>query len=247
MARTNWSSFAAGAAAGAGAGIGAFLLINQLVGSRRSRVIRLEKSIQIGRPVSEVFSTWANLESLPQISDYIQSIRRYGNRSHWVVRVDGRVLEWEAQVEQFIPNQAIGWKTINGPKHTGRITFATIGNDTLVQITMNYAPPARALKPLVEQTSGTIERYIEQVLRDFKSSLEGKGQEGRKPAIRSSGITPGTDMTQSDASRATGTFGVSGSHGAAGTAKPLSPDEVADRFGGRTNAVDYTSPPEAKR
>jgi len=240
MTRNYWRGFAVGAAAGAGCGIAGFLLINSLVGARKQRVVRLEKSLQIGRSVPEVFGAWADLERLPQISECIQDIRNYGNRSHWAVQVDGRTLEWDAEVEQMIPNQAIGWKTVNGPKHTGRITFSPIGNDTLVQVTMNYAPPSRLLKPLVENSSGLLERYIEQVLRDFKSALEGKGQEGRKPAVRGSGYGPGAEMTQTEASGATGTFG-------AGSSKPLSPNEVVDRFGNGNNPVEFTAPPEAKR
>ena len=241
MARRFWRGFALGAAAGAGAGIGMSILIRSTVGSRKNRIVRLEKSLQIGKPVAEVFEAWTNLEQLPQISDSIHHIRRLGSRSHWTIRMDGQLVEWDAEIEQFIPNQAIGWKSLRGPKHTGRITFAPIGNDTLVQVTMNYVPPARVLKPFVDNMSGRLEGYIEQVMRDFKSALEGKGQEGRKPAVRSSAIGPGTEMTQSDLSRATGTFG------SVAAAKPLSPNEVVDRFGNRPNPVEYTAPPEAKR
>jgi hypothetical protein len=48
-------------------------------------------------------------------------------------------------------------------------------------------------------------------------------------------------MTQTDGSRATGTFG------GPRIANPLSPDEVNERFGNRSNPVDYSAPPEAKR
>ncbi len=239
MAKRFWRGFALGAGVGAGAGIGAWLLTDSVLGARKARIIRLEKSLQIGRPVAEVFAAWSSLEQLPRVSDYVQNIRHNGNHSHWIVRVNGRPVEWDAEVEQFIPNQAIGWKSIAGPKHTGRITFAPIGHDTLVQLTMNYVPPSRVLKPFAENLSGLLENYIEQVLRDFKSALEGKGQEGRRPPVRSStGVGPGTDMTQSDVSRATGTFGSN---------SPAPSKEAVDRFGSPANPVEYTSPPEAKR
>jgi hypothetical protein len=48
-------------------------------------------------------------------------------------------------------------------------------------------------------------------------------------------------MTQSDVARATGTFGVGD------PARPLSSNEVVDRFGNRANPVEYSSPPDAKR
>lgn len=228
-----WRGFAAGAAAGAGVGVGAMLFPNLIGRVRHSEVVRLEKALQIGRPVEEVFSAWTNLEALPRMSDAIREVRREGNRSHWKVQVEGKQFEWDATIEQFIPNQAVGWKTLSGPKHTGRITFAPVGRDTLVQVTMNYAPPPAVLRPFSENLSGRLEKYLDQVLRDFKAVLEGKGQEGRKPPVRSEPAGPGTGLTQTDAQRATGTFGGG--------------QEVVDRFGNRPNPVEYTAPPEAKR
>ena len=183
--RTNfWKAFAMGAAAGTGA-----VLLPQLVGRAGSRrIIRLEKSIQIGRPVEEVFEAWTDWERLPRATDNVCDIRTYGNRSHWRVQVDGQYLEWDAITEQRIPNQAIGWKSVNGLKHIGRVTFSPIGKDTLVLITMNYVPPSRLLRPLLSPMTGHMEGLIEKVLRDFKASVESR------PARRGSSerIGPGT-------------------------------------------------------
>lgn len=232
----HWRGFAAGAAAGAGLTFGSVALVNTLF-RRHPRIIRLEKSIQIGRPVDEVFRAWADLDRLAEWSGCVESVRNLGERSHWRVNVDGRCLEWDAEIEQFIPNQAIGWKSLNGPKHTGRITFSPLGNDTLVQITMNYAPPSRVVNMVSGNVGEHLERYIDQVLRDFKAGLEGKGQEGATPSVRTAAerIGPGTEMTQTEVSRATGTYG-----------SMLTPTSV-DNFGQRANPVEYTSPPEAKR
>jgi uncharacterized membrane protein len=209
-----WKGFAAGAVTGVAAGGGVLLLANTF-GS--GQVIRLEKSIQIGKPVNEVFNAWRELGYLPQMSHVINEVRHSGNRSHWRVSFGGRQYEWDAEIEQMIPNQAIGWKSLSGPKHTGRINFSPLGNDTVVHVTMNYAPPSLFLRPFVHPISGHIEDCIEQVFRDFKAALEGKGQE-REPA------------------QATGTFG--------GTAKPIETRNT--RFGGRPSAVECTRPPEAK-
>ncbi|MGH9521296.1 MAG: SRPBCC family protein [Terriglobales bacterium] len=232
----HWRGFAAGAAAGAGLTFGSVALVNTLF-RRNARVIRLEKSIQIGRPQDEVFRAWAEMDRLPRWSNCVEEIRKDGDRSHWKVKVDGRSMEWDSAIEQFIPNQAIGWKSLNGPKHTGRITFAPIGSDTLVQVTMNYAPPSRWLPPFAASAGEHLERYIDQALRDFKAGMEGKGQENAKLPVRaeSERIGPGTAMTQTDVSRATGTFG------------PEPTPTAVDKFGNRANPVEYTSPPEAKR
>ena len=234
MAKRYWRGFATGAATGAGLTFGSMALASALA-RRNARIVRFEKSIQIGRPVQEVFQRWSTLDRLPEWSECVEEVFSSGDCSHWVVKIDGRNVEWDAKIEQMIPNQAIGWKSTSGPKHTGRITFAPIGSDTLVQITMNYAPPSRVFSPFAANLSGFMERYIEQVLRDFKASLEGKGQEGVKPATRGSSerLGPAAAGWNQEVNRATGTIG--------GKGTPKEPS------GSRTNPVEFTSPPEAKR
>jgi len=239
MAKRNfWRGFAAGAAAGAGSSA-AVILGADWLGKSRRQVLRFEKSLQIGCSVERVFDAWVNLERLPQISDLVQEVRRDGGRSHWKVRVDGRTVEWDAEVEQLIPNQAIGWKSLNGPKTSGRVTFSPVGDDTLMQVTMNYVPPLRLLRPMMQPMAAEIQAQVEQVLRDFKAHLEGKGQEGRAFRSSSEKIGPGTEMT-GELHRATGTFGAppvnAGSTSTQGAETQFS----------KPNPVDFTRPPDVK-
>jgi uncharacterized membrane protein len=187
--------------------------------------------LQIGRPVQEVFESWAHLDRLPQWSPAIRSISHSGDHSHWIAEIGGKQIEWDAEVEQFIPNQAIGWKSLNGPKHTGRITFSPLGNDTVVNVTMNYAPPLSLLRPFVEgPIRNNVEGYLDQVLRDFKAALEGKGQESQQ-------TDTGTYASRGQGSRATGTFG----------AAPSNIGETHHtRFGGSASAPETTRPSESK-
>ena len=223
-----WKGFATGAIAGTGA-----VLLPQLVGrAGGSRIIRLEKSIQIGRPSDEVFQAWIDWERLPRAAGNIAEIRHLGNRSHWRVKIDGQQLEWDAIIEQQIPNQEIAWKSVSGPRHTGRVTFSPIGKDTLVLVTMNYAPPSRALRPFLAPLSGHMEGLIEKVLRDFKASVESRPF-GMRGAVRSDPdkIGPGTAMT--DRPR-TGTFG------------DLT-RSTETRFMETGTPAGFPEPPEAKR
>lgn len=192
------------------------LLLPQLLGrAGASHIVRLEKSIQIGRPVEEVFQSWVDWERLPRVSDNILDIRYTGDRSHWSVMVAGKTIEWDAITEQWIPNQAIGWKSVNGPKHTGRVTFSALGDDTLVHVAMNYAPPVRALRPFVATMTGHLEGLIEKVLRDFKASVE-----SRPRGIYRTGNPAGPGTSMSDL-RKTGTFGGSSAPGISEAVNPV--------------------------
>ena len=148
---------------GAAIGAGAVLLPQFFGRAAASRIIRLEKSIQIGRPVEDVFAAWVDSERLPRVADNVCDIRYDGDLSHWRVEVGGQIIEWDAITHQYIQNQALGWKSINGPKHSGRIAFSPIGDDTLVHITMNYVPPVRAMRPFMSPMIGHMEGLIEKV------------------------------------------------------------------------------------
>ena len=89
-----------------------------------------------------------------------------------LAQLDGRKVQWDAEVEQFIPKQAIGWKSVNGPKHTGRITFAPIGNDTLVQVTMNWKPINMEGEIVERGARLDIEEGIAEAVRHIKAIAE---------------------------------------------------------------------------
>ena len=192
MAKRDGKGFTAGILIGSAATLGALGAFNLVARLRHSRVVRLEKSLQIGKPVEEVFRAWVDLERLPQLSPVIQQITRHGDRSHWRVVIDGQTYEWDALIEQFIPNQSVGWKSLTGPKHTGRISFSPIGHDTLVHVTMNYAPPLRLLSPFYPTLSEHLEDRIERVLRDFKTALEKDGHPQPAPVPREPVAATGT-------------------------------------------------------
>jgi uncharacterized membrane protein len=167
-----WSGFASGAFAVLAGG----LIIERSRRQGASRILRLEKSIQIASPLVDVWEVWSDLDALARISGSIQQVRTFGDRSRWTVNIDGTLMQWEAEITQIIPYQAIAWKSVSGTKHTGRVTFSQLGNDTLVHVTMNYAPPMRLLRPMLSPFAGNIESHIERFLREIKAGLEKRAE-----------------------------------------------------------------------
>jgi uncharacterized membrane protein len=204
MARENfWSGFAAGMAAGAVAGIAGMLAFKHGMAAADGQVIRLEKSINIGRPANEVFAAWSDFERLQRYLTFVESVQRFGDRSHWRVNIDGRTFEWDAQLTQSVPNESLGWRSLSGPHHTGRISFAPLGDQTVVHVLMNYEPPLGELGAMLPLETH-LEQWIERGLREFKAALERE-----RPAAARTG-TANEPMS-------VGPVGTPGEHSAPGT------------------------------
>lgn len=210
-----WGGFAAGALIGTAAATAAILIANAVSRNRDHRILRLEDSIQIGRPVEEVFRAWTDFERLPDRISAIRHVEVQGLHSIWTVATGGKHTRWEAETVQFIPNEAIGWKSISGPKHTGRISFSPLGDQTIVHVTMNYASPLGRFTMLASPASEVLTTAINEALRDFKASLEGRGER--------------TSEGPGEAAWRTGTGDIS----------------LADEARKQPGSVDYTRPPKA--
>jgi uncharacterized membrane protein len=181
MARaTFWNGFFSGIGAGAAASVGAMMAWRAFGPGHNSRVLRIEKSIEIGAPVAKVFGAWADLESLPSRMSAIRHVTRSGDKFHWELAAAGQQFAWDAIVTQFIPLEAIGWKSFSGPKHTGRITFSPLGGDTLLHVQMNYAPPLGRASGFLAPIEDQLESYVEHALHEFKASLEKAGTQQQK-------------------------------------------------------------------
>ena len=209
MARDNfWSGFALGALAG----VGGLLAMKSFSSDKDSHILRLEKSVNIGRPVEMVFAAWSNFERLPQFIDFVKKVERYGTHSRWTVNIDGKEFEWDAQITQVVSNQSIGWKSLAGPRHTGRINFAPLGEQTVVHVIMNYAPPLGGLGSMLP-IDQHLEDWIERGLREFKAALESSSPELR------------TGTSNETVRSNTGPIGVPGEHAAPGTVRYTRPPQ----------------------
>lgn len=211
-----WGGFAAGALIGTAAATAAVLIANAVTRHRDHRILRLEDSIQIARPVEEVFRAWSDFERLPDRIHALRHVEAQGLHSIWTVETGGKRTRWQAETVQFIPNEAIGWKSVTGPKHTGRISFSPLGDQTIMHVTMNYASPLGRFTMLATPASEVLTTAINEALRDFKASLEG----------RSARTAEGPD----ESAWRTGTEDIS----------------IAEATRKHPESVDYTRPPKAK-
>jgi uncharacterized membrane protein len=122
--------------------------------------IRVDQAITIGKPRSEVYRYFRNLQNLPRFMKHVESVRDLdGNRSHWVIRGPaGRHVEWDAVVHNEVPDERIAWRTLPGcdVQSAGTVLFrdAPGGRGTEVSVELQYNPPAGILGAAAAQLMG---------------------------------------------------------------------------------------------
>src|SRR5207237_10075425 len=110
---------------------------------------------------------------------HLVSVRQLDHRrSHWIAKAPaGRTVEWDAEIINEIPDELIGWRTLDGADVISagsvRFTPATGRRGTEVRVRLQYYPPGGKLGSAVAWIFGAEpSQTIQEDLRRFKRLME---------------------------------------------------------------------------
>jgi uncharacterized membrane protein len=141
--------------------------------------VNVEESVTINQPIELLYRFWRNLENLPRFMHHLESVERITDTlSRWRAKGPaGKIVEWNAEIINEVPNQVIGWRSIEGSDvvSAGSVNFddAGPGRGTRVRVRLQYRPPGgkvgAAIARLMGRDPGT---EIREDLRRFKQLVE---------------------------------------------------------------------------
>jgi uncharacterized membrane protein len=142
-------------------------------------VSNVEQSVDVDVPVSTAYNQWTQFESFPEFMDGVESISQASDtRTHWVVKVGGVTREFDTEIVEQTPDQAIAWRSTGGDTggHSGRVSFEPLGPaSTRVNISLGWEPEG-----LVEKVGAALnfdQRQVDKSAEDFKKFIESRGAE----------------------------------------------------------------------
>jgi len=156
-----------GVATGAVAGVAILDTLGALL-NMEGRPIHAIRSITVNREPKELYEAWRNLSNLPNFMTNIQSVTPIDNiHSHWVAQSPvGTQVEWDSEITEDVPNERIAWRTTQDAEvsHAGSVQFipASGGRGTVVQVTLDYIPPAGRLGKIGAKVASIFGRAPEQ-------------------------------------------------------------------------------------
>jgi uncharacterized membrane protein len=139
---------------------------------------KVEESVTINRPIAELYRFWRNLENLPRFMHHLESVERITDTlSRWrAVGPGGTTLEWNAEIINEVPNQVIGWRSIEGSDvvSAGSVNFDEVaGGATRVSVRLQYSPPGGRVGATLARLMGRdAATEIREDLQRFKYLVE---------------------------------------------------------------------------
>ena len=144
-----------------------------------SRGVHVEESFTINRRADELYAFWRKFDQLPAFMRHLVSVTPLDDRRwHWVARAPaGRTVEWDAEIINEIPNELIGWRTVDGAAvvSAGSVHFkpAPGYRGTEVRVRLQYAPPAGKVGARIASLFGhEPSQTIKEDVRRFKQLIE---------------------------------------------------------------------------
>jgi uncharacterized membrane protein len=140
--------------------------------------MHVKASITVRKPRQEVYRFWRDLENLPSFMDHVESIEGSNGHSHWKVKAPaGTKVEWDAEVVEDRPGEALVWRSIEGSgiQNSGAVRFldAPRNQGTEVHVEFEYNAPGGKIGEAVAKVFG--EEPTQQAkddLRRFKQVME---------------------------------------------------------------------------
>lgn len=139
---------------------------------------RIEKTVEVNRPVSMVYNQWTQFEDFPQFMAGVKEVRQIDDTHvHWHAEVFGKDKEWDTEIIEQVPDRRIVWRSISADTpNAGEVRFEPVSSDsTRVHLTMEYEPEGAVEN--IGDALGLMSKRVQNTVEDFKEFIESRSSE----------------------------------------------------------------------
>ncbi len=136
---------------------------------------RAAQEIVVEAPVTAVYNQWTQFEEFPRFMGAVEAVEQIDDRLlHWKANIGGRDVEWDAEIQEQVPDDKIVWRSIDGSNNAGFVSFRPIDSQrTEVHLEMSYEPEGFA--ETVGDALGFVDGQVKRDLERFKEFIEDRG------------------------------------------------------------------------
>jgi uncharacterized membrane protein len=137
----------------------------------------VEKTVDVDVPVSTAYNQWTQFESFPHFMEGVENVQQLDDtRLHWRAKVGGQEREWDAVINEQVPDERIAWHSTSGSENAGTVMFQPMASSkTRVTLRLGYDP--EGFVENVGDKLGFVSRQVDGDLDRFKKFVEERGAE----------------------------------------------------------------------
>src|SRR5947199_9314052 len=99
----------------------------------------VEKSIEVQKPVDQVYAQWTQFEEFPEFMENVDEVSQLDDKHlEWKAKVAGIERRWKAEVVDQKPNKVIAWRAISVDQNDGKGEFQSIARRTRGKLAVYY-------------------------------------------------------------------------------------------------------------
>ncbi|WP_430780666.1 SRPBCC family protein [Actinoplanes sp. G11-F43] len=164
----------------------------------------VQQAIEVSAPVHTVYEQLAAFENYPRFMTGVRQVTSIGtDQTHWIMDVDGKRREFDAQIIERSPDERVSWSTMEGPLLAETITLRPMG-ETKTQVVAQLEADIAFLMPSDRHGQESLNRRLKADLTTFKGLVESgvlggrpiphAGASSKQMAGRSHTLLPGISM-----------------------------------------------------
>jgi membrane protein len=132
------------------------------------------ESVDVAVPVHTAYNQWTQFETFPEFMDGVTEIRQINSDlTHWTVEMSGVKREFDARITEQHPDERVAWTSLDGPKHSGVVTFHRL-DETHTRVTAQMEIEPEGVAETVGDKTGLIDRKVKGDMKRFKEFIESR-------------------------------------------------------------------------
>jgi len=141
-------------------------------------VSTIEKSVTVDVPLHTAYDQWTQFETFPRFMEGVEEVRQLDDTHlHWTADIAGVHREWDAEIVDQTPDERITWRSLDGARNDGTVSFASDATGTATRVTLRMEFEPEGMVEKVGDALHIVDRRTEGDLERFKSFIEARGTE----------------------------------------------------------------------
>ena len=109
----------------------------------------VQQAIEVGAPLHAVYEQLAAFENYPRFMSGVRQVTPIGvDQTHWIMDVDGKRREFDAQITERSLDERVSWSTMEGPLLAETITLRPMGETKHAQVAVEPVMPLGPPEPV---------------------------------------------------------------------------------------------------